>query len=45
MEVTEGMIMTAVGAAGIIVCIVLLSVTRWWFSRQRRRLLEELERE
>lgn len=45
MEVTAGMIMTAAGAAGTVLCIVLLALMRRWFAGQRRRLLEELERE
>ncbi|MCB7303951.1 hypothetical protein NE683_06260 [Bariatricus massiliensis] len=45
MQLTSGMIMIAVSIVGNIGCIIALAATKRIFTRQRRKLLMEIEME
>lgn len=44
-EITPGIIMTGIGAVGIIGCLISLIVTAVIFPKQRKRLLQNIETE
>lgn len=44
-EITSGIIMTGLGAAGIIGCVIGLIVTAVVFPKQRKKLLQTIETE
>lgn len=44
-EITPGVIMTGLGAVGIVVCLIGLIVTAAVFPKQRKRLLHTIETE
>lgn len=45
MTITAGMAMTIAGAAGILACLIGLTVTAVVFPKQRKQLLEKIETE
>lgn len=45
MEFTPGIIMIIAGVTGITGCIITLVILKGIFARQRKKLLEEIEKE